>query len=135
MHDSGKRLLVGAVAAVVATGCTRGDPTAPGAEGASFGAIRVTTFTAGEMLDPDGFVVSVDERLTRNIGLNGTEDFAPIPIGSHPVQLSEIAGNCEVDGDNPLSVGVVANTTSRAHFTVRCGAPDPAGTTAGTQRP
>ena len=89
---------------------------------ASTGSIRVTTVTSGP--DPDNnYSVSVDGGTAQNIGANSTITINGIGAGTRPVTLSGIAGNCEVEGDNPRSATVTAGTTAEVAFAVACAAP------------
>ena len=89
---------------------------------ATTGSIRVTTVTSGP--DPDNnYSVSVDGGTAQNIGANATITINGISAGTRPVTLSGIAGNCEVEGDNPRSATVSAGTTAEVAFAVACAAP------------
>jgi Tol biopolymer transport system component len=79
---------------------------------APVGSIQVTTATTGSSLDPDDYAVSVDAGTPQTIGSNATLAFEGLPVGTHSVALSGIAGNCHLDGDNPRTVEVSEASTA-----------------------
>jgi hypothetical protein len=86
------------------------------------GTLEISTTTAGESLDPDGYALSVD----------GTERHGPIgilvetlivpglPPGEHTVDLREVAPNCTVAEGSSQTVTVAAGTTVKIQFSVSC---------------
>lgn len=84
------------------------------------GALEVTTTAAGQDIDEDGFLVSVDGGSSQSIDTNATRTFNNLLAGSHTVELSGLAANCAVDGSNPRSVTVPANQTGTTTFAVVC---------------
>jgi Tol biopolymer transport system component len=86
------------------------------------GFIQVSTSTAGNDLDPDGYTVAMDGNSGRSIGLNGVITFSDVPTGNHQVQLSGLADNCSVAGSNPASASVGAGATEQVIFDVTCDA-------------
>jgi hypothetical protein len=92
---------------------------------ASTGGIQVTVATTGNSPDPDGYSVSVDGGTGQSIDLNGSRTVANLTPGSHSVELSGVAENCTVGGDNPRTVPVTAGQNAAAAFTVACTTPSP----------
>jgi Tol biopolymer transport system component len=85
----------------------------------NLGTIQVTTAWTGDEPDPDGYAVQVDGEPSQPIGVTATlhaDDVA----GEHSVQLTGVAGNCAVEGENPRPVRIVANDTTRVDFIVTC---------------
>lgn len=88
----------------------------------SSGDLKVTTATSGTPGDPDGYDVSVDGGVPQPIGSSGSHTFSGLAVGTHEVTLSGLAPNCQVSGENPLSVVVAALETVEAAFAVTCAA-------------
>jgi len=84
------------------------------------GSIFISTTTAGVRLDPDGYAASVDGGAGQAIGTIGTLTLPALPVGDHTVQLSGVAANCTVAGDNPRVVTVTNGGTGVAAFQVSC---------------
>jgi hypothetical protein len=84
--------------------------------------LQVSTSTTGVDLDPDGYTVTVDSTLSQPIDPSGTALFTALPEGQHLVELSGLAANCTVSGDNPVTVMVTFGTTAATSFTVDCAA-------------
>ena len=89
------------------------------------GSIRVTTATTGTELDPDGYVVVVDQddyypREGEPIDRDGTLTFARVPGGEHSVSLEDVARNCLVVGSNPRAVAVAPGVETSVTFVVQC---------------
>ncbi len=87
------------------------------------GALRVTTRSTGESVDPDGYLVRADG-LT--IGFSNdpsfSHDFGFFAPGHYEVWLFNVAPNCVADpvAEVPLSVEVVANQTTEQVFEIAC---------------
>ena len=84
------------------------------------GRIRVTTTLSGSDRDPDGFLVSVNGESGRALAVQDTITFMTLPPGVHSVELSGVADNCTVDGDNPQSVDLGEGQTFTVTFGVAC---------------
>ena len=84
------------------------------------GNVEVTTSTSGVSLDPDGYTVSVEGMPDQAIGINETIVIADVSVGSRNVELSGVASNCSVTGDNPRTVAVTDGGTVPTTFTVTC---------------
>ena len=92
---------------------------------ATVGSIEVTTTTTGEGVDPDGYVVTVDGGSGQSIGANQTLTIPDIPVGNRQVELSDIASNCSVAGENPTSATVPLGGSVDVSFDISCTAPPP----------
>ena len=110
-----------AIALFVLSGCE--DPT---------GSLTVSTSTAGDTLDLDGYVVTTVHRDTtspsegaavrdtQTVSTGGTATFSALPPGTHEVRLSDVQENCEVNRDTPRRVSVSAQDTTSVSFSVHC---------------
>jgi len=59
------------------------------------------------------------------MGVNETVTLTLISVGTHSVELSGVAQNCQVSGPNPQSVNVTAGATASVTFNVACSTPEP----------
>ncbi len=84
------------------------------------GSIEVATATAGTAIDSDGYTVVLDAMTTRSIGVSDIETFDNLPVGEHDIELTGVAGNCSVTGENPRTVAVVENDAIRVDFGIAC---------------
>ena len=82
-------------------------------------AISVYTHTAGRNLDRDGYLLTLDAKLTKAIGVNSSVVFEPVALGSHTVELSGVADNCAPSG-TPATVVVSGTTQTRVALGVLC---------------
>jgi WD40 repeat protein len=64
----------------------------------------ITTATTGLDIDPDGYLVIVEELGSRPIGPSGSVTFEGVPDRPYIVELTSVAENCQVAGDNPRTV-------------------------------
>ena len=90
---------------------------------AGTGSIQVATTTnatGGGEIDPDGYTISVDGQPAQAIGANATLTVDGIVEGSHSVDLTGIAGNCGVGGQNPQPVNVLSGSTASLSFEITC---------------
>jgi WD40 repeat protein len=87
---------------------------------AGMGSVEVTTSTTGDALDPDGYTVSVAGGAGQAIGIDETLTVADVATGTQSVELTGVADNCTVDGDNPRDVTVTADATVATTFDVSC---------------
>jgi len=99
--------------------CAGTDTAGPPAEGA----LIVTSATAGDAVDPDGYAVSLDGAAARPIGSGGLLTLTGISPGEHRLGLLGIAENCSLDGENPRTAVVSAGDTARVDFSVTCSVP------------
>ncbi|UCC83486.1 MAG: PD40 domain-containing protein [Gemmatimonadota bacterium] len=86
------------------------------------GSIRVTTSTTGDDLDPDGYTIILDGTQSQAMTINGSVTFSGLGEGSHSIQLSDVAVNCTVSGENPRTAIVAAGQTRGEDFGVTCAA-------------
>lgn len=90
---------------------------------AAVGSLEVTTVTTGEALDADGYLVSVAGGAGEAIDANGTLTVDFLAVGTQSVELTGVAANCTVAGDNPRDVTVVVDAVAPTQFDVTCFAP------------
>ncbi len=84
--------------------------------------LRITTATSGVEADLDGFSVSIDGQAPRPIAASGSITIERLAEGRHTVELSGIAANCALGGENPRSVNVVSGATATVAFGITCSA-------------
>ena len=92
---------------------------------ANIGSIEVTTTTTGEGTDPDGYLVTVDAGPGQSIGANQILRLPDVPVGERQVELSAIASNCSVTGDNPATATVPLGGSVAVSFDISCSVPPP----------
>ncbi|NNF42534.1 MAG: hypothetical protein HKN62_05720, partial [Phycisphaerales bacterium] len=86
------------------------------------GTLVVTTTTTGADIDPDGFAVSVDGGAGQAIATTAVLTLNDTPFGDRMVELTGVAGNCTVSGENPRTVTVPQNAAVQTDFTINCDA-------------
>jgi Tol biopolymer transport system component len=101
------------LAAPLGAGCH--DTTAP-----TTGALRITVTTGGSDLDPDGYLVVVDNNPGRAVAASGVITVAGLGTGPHLVRLDGVAPNCAVSGANPRPVTVSPGSTASVTIAVAC---------------
>ena len=111
-----------AVVAAGLVGCGDDNPIGP-----QLGTVEVKVTMAGQSFDADRFVVSLDDGAqTEDLVARIYDFFASgsvtleVEAGDHTVELTDIAANCTVAGDNPVSVTVTTGETSTASFALTC---------------
>ncbi|MFL5496498.1 MAG: hypothetical protein ACJ8DC_19085, partial [Gemmatimonadales bacterium] len=72
------------------------------------GTIQVTIASTGAPADPDGYQLLLDGAGNQTVAGSATLTLPTIATGAHTVGLNGVAADCQVQGDNPLSVTVVA---------------------------
>ena len=105
-----------ALAATAGLGCSGG--TEP--PGQSTGSVEITTATAGNDPDSDGYMVFLDGAEVRPIGAAASTTLTDLTAEAHVLGLTGVAANCTVDGANPRGVEVGAGDTALARFTITC---------------
>ena len=81
--------------------------------------LDLTTVTTGDLVDPDGYTVSVDGVDVATVSANGTVSFE-LAEGTYSLELTDIAAPCVVDGDNPVSVDLDASAVTSVEMRVIC---------------
>lgn len=84
------------------------------------GTLRVVTTTGGSDVDADGYTVSVGGGSGSAIGVEDSLDFPGLTPADYQVELTDVAANCTVAGDNPRTVAVTAGATVETTFAVTC---------------
>lgn len=84
------------------------------------GSLAVTTTTSGEDLDPDGYEIEIDGASSGAIGTDDTRVFSDLPTGDRLVELTGLAGNCAVQGENPRLSMIADGQTTLTTFAVAC---------------
>jgi len=90
------------------------------------GSVESITSTTGVTLDPDGYTLEIDGVDEGPIGVNDTVTVDDLDVGDHTVELLDLAPNCSVTGDNPVTVTVpddvadVGGGTVSTTFAVNC---------------
>jgi Tol biopolymer transport system component len=108
------------LAATVLSGCG-GDSIEP----PTTGNLLVTITTEGASPDPDGFLLSTDAGEPRHVEVSASLRSENLLLGAHTVELSDIAGNCAVAGENPRTVMIIAGEEVRVPFNIACITPPP----------
>lgn len=103
-----------AVFSLTTVGCR--DATAPEPRGS----IEASIATAGEDIDPDGYDVTVDDSLSRHVGVNASATFVDLAAGDHRVRVSSMIDNCTLQGENPRTVTVVDGDTVAVAMEITC---------------
>jgi hypothetical protein len=102
--------------ALALSGC--GDSTEPGT-----GTIEVTSVTAGDPTDPDGYTLAVDGDQGRPFATNATLTIPDLASGDHELQLLGVAPQCTLTGESSRTVSVAAGNVTRTTFEVQCNSP------------
>lgn len=84
------------------------------------GDFAVITVSSGDELDLNGYVIRVNDVSSASIGANDRVEFQARAVGTYTVELTEVAANCSVNGDNPRSVQVIADSLTNTTFEVTC---------------
>jgi len=94
-------------------------------ESPPLGSLAVEVLTTGPDPDLDGYIVTLDDAVSRTIGTNGTLWFESLALGGHTVELDGIAEQCTPKVPNPQTVTVTAGATARVTLVVECDRNDP----------
>ncbi|PAU93638.1 hypothetical protein CK503_10815 [Aliifodinibius salipaludis] len=84
------------------------------------GTLKLITSTSGKNQDSNGYTGTVDGSASKLFKANDDKFFVDLQKGSHDVELSGIAQNCTVSGNNPRSVSITAGDTTSTTFDVSC---------------
>jgi hypothetical protein len=87
---------------------------------ATAGGIRVIVTTTGNVTDPDGYTVVLDEETPRPVAADDTLELTALTVGDHQVRLLEVADVCAVTGSGVRTVTVAAATVMDVEFEVFC---------------
>jgi hypothetical protein len=118
-----RRLLLGTVLAALA-GCGQGDDLAEPAPPA----LRVTTVTAGNGSDPDGYALVIDGRAAILMQPLDTVLESGVSPGAHTIDLQGISEGCSVQGGPSRTAQAAEGTTTVVDFVVTCSVAEPAPT-------
>jgi hypothetical protein len=91
-------------------------------EALPIGSLAVSTSVTNNF-DPDGFQVLVGGLTQGAVEVNGSATFDDLPGGEQQVELTGIAPNCLVDGDNPATVDIPVAGTASHTFSITCTSP------------
>ncbi|HEX2637060.1 MAG TPA: hypothetical protein VHL81_08000 [Gemmatimonadales bacterium] len=89
----------------------------------STGSISVQAVTLGDVLDPDGYQITIDGIQRATLPATGTATVTGVPVGQRSVRLVGVAEQCTVGGDNPRTVDVADGDTATVDFAITCGTP------------
>jgi len=84
------------------------------------GGITATTATTGSGRDLDGYLLALDGGAPQTIVSSGQLTLPGLPPGPHSLELSGLAANCTLTGDNPRQVDVQAGVFTPVRFQVSC---------------
>lgn len=84
------------------------------------GSIEIVSRTDGPHWDLDGYILELDGNAERIIAANDSTTFAAVPSGQHLLTIEEIARNCSLLIDQPISVSVKAGDVTRVELPVQC---------------
>jgi hypothetical protein len=113
--NAARRLSMGTAASFWLACGGGGELTAP-----ATGGVQVTTATAGDVPDPDGYTLTLDDVEVQAIESAATATLADLTPGAHRIGLAGVAPHCTVQGDNPRPLTVVAGETATADLAVVC---------------
>ncbi len=86
------------------------------------GTLQIQTATTGPDPDPNGYTFAVDAGVSQPIAISGSNSLSNVAAGAHSVQLSNLAPNCAVVGQNPRPVTLEGGATASVNFSVTCSA-------------
>jgi dipeptidyl aminopeptidase/acylaminoacyl peptidase len=87
------------------------------------GDLEVTVTTEGAALDPEGYLLFVNEWGVAVVGVQGNVSLTDLAAGGYVVELRGLAPNCVVDGDNPRGITVRPEARATLAFLVVCSGP------------
>jgi hypothetical protein len=89
------------------------------------GTIQITIASTGSPPDPDGYQLLLDGTGSQAIAVSATVTLPGIAPGAHTVELGGVAQNCQIQGDQPFGLTVVAGQTVALTISVTCATPPP----------
>jgi hypothetical protein len=84
------------------------------------GTIEITTITAGEFPDTNGYDLAINGSPPQPLAINGRETIAGLAPTTYLLQVSDVAPNCSVTGDDAVTVLLRGADTARVTFDVVC---------------
>jgi hypothetical protein len=90
--------------------------------GPATGRLVLHTVTTGAEVDPDGYIMRLDDREPVAVATSGSVEIEGLTAGNHEVEIGDIALNCQESGPNPLTVSIQAEETTEITFEVGCAA-------------
>ncbi|MDZ7657899.1 IPT/TIG domain-containing protein [Fodinibius sp.] len=84
------------------------------------GTLEVHTNTTGSDKDDNRYDLSIDGDAPSSVANSGIATFPDIEQGSHQLELSAIAENCSVQGQNPRTINITAGDTTSTSFDIKC---------------
>jgi hypothetical protein len=84
------------------------------------GSLEITTITSGSSPDPDGYIVTLNGKNRLRIAASATATFPRLRAGTYLVGLSNVAGNCQVQGETPQAVTVSARSMVAVSIEIDC---------------
>ncbi len=111
-------LLIPLLLLVPACGGDDGGPSGP--SGPTTGSIQVSLVVSGFDMDADGCTFTLDGAGQRRLTAGGSTTYADLSVGQHTVAISDVADNCQVQGEVSRQVSVTADRTTSVSFSVTC---------------
>ncbi len=84
------------------------------------GSLRLTIVTDGVDLDPDGYLVTLDNSRGIPVPTNGLELVESVAATNHILEISGIAENCAVRTGNPLEIWIEKDEVLDVQFVIEC---------------
>jgi TolB protein len=81
--------------------------------------LKVVVTTSGTEPDSDGYTLDVNT-VRYALSANDSVRIAPLAVGSMPITVSGIAGNCLLTGNNPAIAVLNLNSETRVELVVNC---------------
>jgi len=112
-----KAVVVLGVVTLLLIGCGDDEVTNPPPE--PTGTLAISTASVGSAIDADGYTVRLDGI---DAGAVGTNDSVAVgvAVGQYAVELTGLADNCGVIGENPTSATAVEDAATTVQFSVSC---------------
>jgi Tol biopolymer transport system component len=85
----------------------------------STGTLAVSTTSIGSAVDADGYTVRLDGNDAGAVGTNDSVTVG-VAVGEYDVELTGLADNCGVIGENPISATAVQDEATPVQFSVAC---------------
>jgi hypothetical protein len=122
MHIDTPRIARIALPLLAAFGCIGPtEQTLPEEGETLLGAVQISVSTTGDNVDPNGYLVTIDESMSEPVGVNGSVGFGSLAPGSYQVTLSEVDSNCAVEAPGSMrSFTVLSGATTAVAYGVVC---------------